>query len=502
LPIARQALRHLGRASAVTCFELGTTFLWLRRLDEAIRAYRQALRLRPDDPGTLNNLGTAFWERGQFEQAEAYYRQAHALGGGAAEILNLGNALREQGRLEEATACYREALRQRGDLPETLSNLGVVLSSLGAHDEAETALRRALALRPDWAVAHDNLATVWFCQGKYDAALEGYEEALRHDPGYAEAHRNRGMIWLLQGDFARGWPEYEWRFQCRVGPAADFAQPRWQGDDLSGRTILLHAEQGLGDTLQFVRYAPLVKRRGGTVLLVCPAPLVPLLERTPGIDRVLAADSPLPSFDVHAPLLSLPLVLGTQTTADIPTDVPYLFAAEEAIERWRHALGGKPGFRVGIAWQGNPRYPFDSQRSFPLAALEPLARVESVDLISLQMGPGTEQRLELGGQFPITVLDGWEEGLSGDFPDTAAVVRNLDLVVAPSTALAHLAGGLGARAWVALPSVADWRWLLDRDDSPWYPSIRLFRQRSPGDWNDVFERMACALERELRPQGA
>jgi tetratricopeptide (TPR) repeat protein len=498
LAMGRQALGLLNRAAAATCFELGTVFLRVRAFDEAIAAYRHALRSRPDDPDTLNNLGTAFWELGQLEQAETHYRRAHALRGGEAETVNLGNALREQGRLEEAAACYREALARRGDLPETLSNLGVVLSSLGALDEAETALRRALSLRPEWAVAHDNLATVWLCQGKLDAALEGYEDALRHDSGYAEARRNRAMAWLLKGDCVQGWPEYEWRLKCRGVPAVDYPQPRWQGEHLAGRTILLHAEQGLGDTLQFVRYAPLVKRRGGTVLLVCPAPLVALLERTPGIDRVLAAGSPLPPFDVHAPLLSLPLILATRSLAEIPAEVPYLFAAPEAIARWRRTLAAQRGFRVGVAWQGNPRYPLDRQRSFPLVALEPLARVEGVRLISLQKGAGAEQCPALGGRFPIAVLEGWEDGRAGDFPDTAAVVRNLDLVVSPSSALAHLAGGLGARVWVALPTMPDWRWLTDRDDSPWYPRVRLFRQLRPGDWTDVFARMASALEQEAR----
>jgi tetratricopeptide (TPR) repeat protein len=496
-----EALRTLGRAPAATAFELATTFLRLGRFDEAIAAYRQALALRPDDPDTLNNLGTALWELGRLEEAEAHYHRALALRAGDAEIRNnLGNALREQGRLDEAAACYREALRIRGDSPEALSNLGVVLTSLGTLDEAEAALRRAIDLRPDWAVARDNLATVLLKKGNLEAALAGYEEALRRDPGYPEAHRNRAMVWLHRGDFARGWPEYEWRTRCRGRPAVNFPQPRWQGEDLASRTILLHAEQGLGDILQFVRYAPLVQSRGGIVLLVCPQPLVALLAHSPGIDRVIAAGSPLPRFDVHAPLMSLPLILGTTTEAGIPAEVPYLFAGVEAVERGRHALKGLTGLRVGIAWQGNPRQRSDRQRSFPLAALAPLARVEGVHLISLQKGAGTEQRAALGGQFPVIVLDGWEQDPVCDLRETAAIIQNLDLVVTPCSALAHLAGGLGVRTWTALAWMADWRWLSDRDDSPWYPTMRLFRQRRPGDWGEVFERMARALERNQRPE--
>ena len=465
---ARQALR-LRPGSPGTFFDLGTAFLKASLFNEAVACYREALRLRGDDLDTLNNLGTALWEQGHLEEAEANYRQALRIGGGDPQTLNnLATALREQGRVEEAAVYYRQALELRSDSAEVLMNLGVVLSDLGRLDEAEASIRQALRLQPDWAVALDNLGTTHLRQGKPDEALACYEEALRHQDDYAEAHRNRAMAWLSRGDFERGWPEYEWRWRCRGRPMTGFAQPRWQGDDLAGRTILLHAEQGLGDTLQFVRYAPLVKQRGGTVLLVCPRPLVRLLSSCPGIDRVLAAGSSLPAFDVQAPLLSLPMILGT-TLATVPAEVPYLAAATEATERWRHALGPVPGFRVGIAWQGNRRYRSDRQRSFSLAALGPLARVRGVRLINLQKGAGTEQLGALAGEFAVTVLAGWEQEAVGDFPDTAAIMSNLDLVVTPDTALAHLAGGLGVRTWVALPRVADWRWLTERDGQPLVP---------------------------------
>jgi tetratricopeptide (TPR) repeat protein len=493
---ARHALR-LRPGAAGTYFDLGTAFLRARLFHEAVACYREALRLRGDDPDTLNNLGTALWEQGHLEEAEANYRQALRWGGGDPQTLNnLATALREQGRLEEAAAYYRQALELRGDSAEVLMNLGVVLSELGRLDEAEVRIRQALRIQPDWAVALDNLGTNYLRQGKPDEALACYEEALAHQDDYAEAHRNRAMAWLSRGDFERGWPEYEWRLRCRGRAMSGFAQPRWQGDDLAERTILLHAEQGLGDTLQFVRYAPLVQRRGGKVLLVCPRPLVRLLSSCHGIDGVLAAGSSLPAFDVQAPLLSLPMILGT-TLSTVPAKVPYLAAATEATDRWRHALGQYPGFRVGIAWQGNRRYRSDRQRSFSLRALGPLARVKGVRLINLQKGAGTEQLGALAGEFAVTVLDGWEREAVGDFPDTAAIMSNLDLVVTPDSALAHLAGGLGVRTWVALPRVADWRWLTERADSPWYPTVRLFRQTTAGDWDEVFGRMAAALEREL-----
>ncbi len=383
-----------------------------------------------------------------------------------------------------------------------LTNLGVALSNLGARDEALAYARRAVELRPEWATAHHNLGMVLGRRGETDAALAAYEQVLRIEPEYAEAHRNRALAWLTRGDFARGWPEYEWRWRCRGlerGPFR-FTQPCWQGEDLKGRTILLHAEQGLGDTLQFIRYASLVKRRGGRVVLVCPPPLVRLLAGCSSIDHVLAAGSGasqgLPAFDVHAPLMSLPLIFGT-TLDDVPAEVPYLSATPASLERWRSALDEVTGFRVGIAWQGNRRHRNDRLRSFPMAALAPLARVASARLISLQRGAGTEQVGTGDGAFTVLDLDsasGLQTADDRDFLETAAIVSQLDLVVTADTALAHLAGALGVPVWVALPDVADWRWLTDRGDSPWYPTMRLFRQDRPGDWAGVFDRMAEALE--------
>jgi tetratricopeptide (TPR) repeat protein len=495
---ARQALRLQGGSSG-SFFDLGTAFLKLGQFVEASACFQQALQLQPDDPDTLNNLGTALWEQGRHAEAESRYRQAVQLRpGDFAARNNLGNALREQGKTEEAAACYRQALRLQGGSAEAHLNLGVVLSDLGALEEAAASLGRALELRPDWPAAFDHLGMTRSRQGKLDEALACYEHALHLQPDFPEAHRNRAMAWLAQGDLERGWPEYEWRWRCRGRPTSAFSQPRWEGDDLNGRTILLHAEQGLGDTLQFIRYAPLVKPRsgGGTVVLSCPQPLVRLLARCRGIDRVLAAGSSLPEFDVHAPLMSLPLILGT-TLANVPADVPYLVTTAEAVARWEYALSPVAGFRTGIAWQGNPRYRSDRHRSFPLARLAPLARVPNVRLISLQFGAGTDQLPQLAGRFHVTDPGQCRGQPVGDFLDLAALVRTLDLVVTPDTAIAHLAGGLGVRVWLALSFVADWRWLTQRDDSPWYPTVRLFRQARPGDWDEVFERMADALEQEL-----
>jgi hypothetical protein len=311
-------------------------------------------------------------------------------------------------------------------------------------------------------------------------------------PDYPEAHANHAHACLQAGDWRRGWVEYEWRRKTKPCSPSRFSQPLWSGESLAGKTILLHAEQGLGDTIQFVRYAPLVKRYDARVIVECQKPLLRLLAGCPGIDRLIGEGEELPAFDVQAPLMSLPAILNT-TLENMPADVPYIFAAPELVARWRERLGSIEGFKIGISWQGNPRFPGDRFRSIPLRCFAALARLPGVRLISLQKGAGREQLVEVRDDFPVVDLADELDEEAGPFMDRAAVMKNLDLVVTSDTAIAHLAGALGVPAWVALKFAADWRWLLDRSDSPWYPSMRLFRQQTRGDWSQVFARMADAL---------
>jgi hypothetical protein len=300
------------------------------------------------------------------------------------------------------------------------------------------------------------------------------------------------MAWLLGGHFERGWPEYEWRWRGNEAVFAPLNQPLWDGSALEGRTILLHAEQGLGDTIQFIRYARLVRARGGTVVVACPTPLIQLLTGCAGIDQLIPQGSILPPFDVYAPLLSLPGILGT-SLGSVPAEVPYLVADAELERHWREKLGPLRAFKIGIAWQGNPGYLGDSFRSIPLTHFATLARVEGVRLFSLQKGPGSEQLSALGDLFPVTDLGSQLDNATGAFVETAAVMKSLDLIITSDTAVAHLAGALGVPVWVALPAVPDWRWMLDRADSPWYPTMRLFRQTAWGQWESVFARLASAV---------
>jgi len=491
------------------------------RWAEALACYRDALRLRPDYPEAHNNLGNALRRQGSPREAAASYRAAVRLRPGYAEAhANLADTLREQGDLPGALASYHHALRARPDFPEAHNNLGSTYNALGKPDEAVARFRHALSLQPDLhdahvnlgnafkdrgdlreavscyraafrarpesAEAHNNLGNALKEQGDLPGALACYADALRARPGYADAHMNLGIARLLTGDFPGGWPEYEWRWRTDAFPKVGPRQPLWDGSPLDGAPILLHAEQGLGDTLQFARYAPLVKARGGHVVLEGQAELRAVLAGCPGVDRLLSRGEPRPDFAAHAPLMSLPGILGT-TVDNVPAAVPYLRADADRVRRWREDLGGPAGLRVGITWRGNARNLNDRNRSIPFPFLAPLTALPGVRVVSLQTGPGA-------GDVEGTAIPDLGGRLT-DFADTAALLLALDLLITCDTAVAHLAGALAVPVWVALPFDPDWRWRLGRDDSPWYPTMRLFRQERPGDWGGVFDRVAGALRR-------
>jgi tetratricopeptide (TPR) repeat protein len=475
---------------------LGVAALQLDRYDLAANYIRSALGYQPRFAEAHYNLGIALQKQGKLDEAAASYQQSVRLKPDYVEAhYNLGLTLQEAGRLDEAMASWREALRLKPDYAEALNNLGFALKEQGRAEEAVVCLQEALRINPDCAEAHNNLGLAFIMQGKFKEAEAPFQEALRIQPDYYSAHWNRALLWLLQGDFKRGWDEHEWRWRDPKTPPRPFVQALWQGEALSGRTILLHAEQGLGDTLQFVRYVPQVKARGGIVLVEVQPALVRLLSRCPEIDRVIAQGEPLPPFDVHAPLFSLPRILETTSLERIPAAVPYLEADPGLVEFWRQRLESLPGMRVGIAWQGSPTYRGDRWRSVPLRHFAALAEVRGVSLISLQKGPGSEQLAQMPG-LAVELAD--LDVTSGAFMDTAAVMKNLDLVITSDTAIPHLAGSLAAPTWMAVPYAPDWRWLLEREDSPWYPTMRLFRQRRPQDWDDVFTRIKAALEERVR----
>jgi tetratricopeptide (TPR) repeat protein len=455
---------------------------------EAISHYAGALQLRPDYFEALYNWGIALAARRLSAEAVAKFREAIAVRPDSADAhCRLGTALQWLGRLDDAAVAYRQALQLRPNFVVALCNLGTVLHELGQTDDAITCFENALQADPNSADTYNNLGNALQQTGHSERALACYQKSLQLAADLADAHHNLGLLYLGREQFAEGWREYAWRLRCEHVPVRPFEQPLWQGEALDGRTLLLHAEQGFGDTIQMLRYVALACQRGGRVLLEVQPQVVSLV-RSAGLGEVLPGGGELPSFDVHAPLLSLPGIFHADAR-NMADGVPYLKADPRRVGMWREKLADANGLRIGIAWQGNTQHRRDRTRSIPLACFAPLADVPGIRLLSLQKDRGTEQLA--GVEFPIIDLGPpWQ---SGDFLDTAAVIENLDLVITCDTALAHLTGALGARGWVALSKFADWRWFEDRDDSPWYPSLRLFRQQEAGDWGELIQRMARAV---------
>lgn len=459
---------------------------------EAVDLMQRALRANPSQAAVYSNLGLALQALGRYDDALASYDKCLRLDPKhAAALSNRGNVLKTLGRMEEALENYERALSVNPNSPAALNNRATMLRLLDRHSEALADCDLALELAPGYADALCNRGSVLQDLLRYREALESYAAALRVDPGHADAHWNDGLCRLMLGDYAKGWPKYEWRWKtAQRGTEREFSQPLWLGkESLRDRAILLHSEQGLGDTLQFCRYARHVSALGATVVLEVQAPLKALLSRLEGVAGVVARGEPLPPFDFQCPLPSLPLALASSLRG-IPADRGYLRSDPEAVRRWSARLGPKRKPRVGIVWRGghvNPR------RSVPIAMIGRLV-TDRVDFFCLQKDVNDAERLALGASPGIAVI----ADEIGDFSDTAAVVELMDLVISIDTSIAHLAGGMGANLWVMLPRNPDWRWMADRSDSPWYPGATLFRSTDYGDWSGVVARIATRLAQEFR----
>lgn len=477
-------------------FEAGNAHYRAGELAEAAKCYRGALQLEPRHGESHNNLGAALADLGQIDEAIASYLRALQLIPDYADAhFNLGNALRRAGQPAAARTSYARALELQPNRPEFLHGWADWLAQNGFLSEADAAYRRALEFRPHSADIWTSLGLVLAERGCYAEAFACHSEAIRLQPELADAYRNRSLVRLLLGDFRQGWQDYEWRWRCRDFTPPAFTQPRWRGDQQPQRTVLLYGEQGIGDTLQFVRYAPLVKARVGRVILAARRELIPLLRSCAGIDEWVAVGDAAPTFDVHCPLMSLPHVLST-TLETVPATTPYLQASPDRIATWRARLGESSGRRVGVCWRGSPGNKYYRTHGIPLEELAPLAAIPNVQWISLQQSLTPIE--SSAAPFPLIDLSPELDRDGQSFMDTAAVVSLLDLVISFDTAVAHLAGALGKPVWIAVPWVPDWRWLLERDDSPWYPTARLFRQSAPGDrqtgdWQAPVQRMAEQL---------
>jgi tetratricopeptide (TPR) repeat protein len=489
-----RAILALLPSHAQAAYNLGIILHGQRRLAEAIVAYRHATAARPDYAEAFCNLGVALQDEKKFEEAFQAYGRAIALQPNFAMAhCNLGVAYKNAGRVDEAVAAHHRAIACQPDYDFAFANLAAALLDQGKPEDAMIACRRALAIRSDVPMAHFNLATALKNMCRMDEAIAAFRQAVALDPNLVEAHFSLGQALLLNGDLAAGWLEYEWRWRLKEyawmsNIHGRFSQPRWAGENLEGRTILIYAEQGLGDAIQYVRYLPRVVAAGGKVVLAVHPPLRRLFAELPDVTLVGLDTVPLPPFDMHCPLLSLPLIFGT-TLDNIPAPVPYLHADPEAVARWRARIGGE-GRRVGIVWAGNPTQTGDRFRSPRLQAVLPLFDVPGVRFVGLQVGPG---RQDLAAHaLPSSVLDLGPE--ITDLTDTAAIMAGLDLVITSCTAPLHLAGALGVGTWGMIPASPHFAWLLGRGDSAWYPSLRLYRQERYGtDWSGVVGRVAADL---------
>jgi tetratricopeptide (TPR) repeat protein len=499
------------------------------RLDEAATCFETALRLAPRDAIAHTNLAAVRVREGRCAEALASLARALEIAPGSATLhAHRAAALLKHGCAAEASASAARALELdprcveahvahaaieqhagRCDAeiaslqraleidPRAVSaqvELASALLRAGRLGDAGASAERALEIDPGHARAHTVRGLIRLREGRWSECLASVERALEITPQDAEARHNHGVVSLLGGRFKTGWRDYEWRLRLPGRGVAPRAGRRWAGEPLRGRSILLHCEQGFGDTLQFIRYARLLREQGARVVVCAPELLLGLLERCEGIERCLAYGARLPACDFWTPLLSIPGVLGTEL-ASIPGRCGYLAADPARVEQWARRFAALTGHRVAVCWKGSPVHVWDADRSFPLALLAPLAALPGLRLISVQTGYGTEQLApalvdSLGiARFPEL------EASPDPFSDLAAALRNVDLVVTCDTAVAHLAGALEIPTWLALPIAPDWRWLLEREDTPWYPTLRLFRQQRHGDWATVFARMRDALAR-------
>ncbi|MBP7340047.1 tetratricopeptide repeat protein [Niveispirillum sp.] len=471
---------------------LASVLLDQKDYEGALVPLRRYITLVPDCTLQRFLLATALMAQDRYAEAEPVWRELLCLtpGEGRAHA-NLGVVLKQLRRYGEAIDAYRRALVLMPDEAAVLNNLGLALSQTGERDEEAAAwLHRAVRLKPDFADAWVNLALLERNRNRIDAALVLCRRALAEDGGHAEAHTLLGTCLLLKGEMRAGFAAYEWRKKLREfrAPPHAYPSPSWTGGDPAARTLLLHDEQGLGDGIQFARYAPLLAARGARVAVECAAPLLRLFATLPGVDSVVATGQPLPTHDAHVPLLSLPHLLGETA---VPAFAPYLSAEPALAECWAARLAGDDGLKVGLVWAGNPEFKDDRRRSPGLAALLPLLSVPGVRFFALQKGGGRADLDRLAGRLGARFTDLGPE--IADFADTAAIMTNLDLIISSCTAPAHLAGALGRPVWTILPLNADWRWRESGHQTDWYPSMTLFRQERAGDWAPVVARVRDAL---------
>jgi tetratricopeptide (TPR) repeat protein len=496
--MSREAIGPLSRAlelapeSAEFHFHLGVALANCGEADRAIVAYERAIELDSTMPEPHANLGVIFRSIGKLDRALAAYARALEINPDCAEVhCNLGVALAELDRMAEAIQCYELALAINPDFANAHFNLANAIRKGDEHERAIEMYRRAVQLKTDFVQAHSNMAMSFNDLGRHDLALIYYDRAVELRPEWGEARWNRTLTHLVLGDFERGWAEFDCRNQIEPPSSRTFPGERWSGEDIRGKTILLNYEMGLGDSINFVRYASWVAQRAGRVIVEMQEPLRELCESVAGVDQVVCIqrDQPFVHYDLHCSLMRLP-ELYRSDPATMPRTVPYLRPSGARLDKWQKTVGARAGkFRVGLVWAGSPEHQNDRQRSIALASLASLAAVPDVEFYSLQRGHAAGQAMTPPpGMGLIDHSDEFD-----NMADTAALIEQLDLVISVDTSVAHLAGALGKPVWVLLAYVPDWRWMLDREDTPWYPTMRLFRQPAIGDWSMPIRQIAREL---------
>ena len=469
-------------------FEEAMRYHQLGQVDEAETRYRKLIKKAPKTPVLHNNLGLVLQAQHRIDEAVKQLERAVKLDRQYVDAYsNLGNAYRRAGKFDAAIKSFERALKLNPAFVQALGNMGNTFLDMGRLEDSEKAYRDGLNLIPDQPDLYYNLGRALYEQGRWDEAEESFRKTLSLNHAYPLAHWNLSHVMLLNGRFREGWLEYEWRWHCPgfTTQIPKFEQPRWDGKDISGKTLLVYAEQGFGDTIQFVRYLPGLSASGCRVIFLCQPELTRLLRDIPGIGQIVTEWTALPEFDLHTPLMSLPMILGMNEETEIPSNFPYLTPPADGTKAPSH--GGR--MKVGLVWAGRESHLAEAERSLDLAELKPLTEIADCRFFSLHEDDRSAELAAAGMTDTVTNLS----GQLSDFGDTARIIAELDLVIGVDTAVVHLAGALNVPVWTMLAKISDWRWMLEREDTPWYPAMRLFRQAERGDWAPVIARIGREL---------